>query len=93
MYCINPPPKKKSQFHFFAMSVGIIDLKHTWQAEDGEVWSTLCEAGALPNTGPPQARVRVHGCHNVVKEVLCGPLVHPRRGDYSRYSYQTQNEA
>lgn len=71
----------------------IIDLKHTWQAEDGEVWSTLCEAGALPNTGPPQARVRVHGCHNVVKEVLCSPLVHPRRRDYSRYSYQTQNEA
>lgn len=80
-------------FPLFQMKIRHCHGQITGQPQDGEVRSTLCEAGALPEARPPQARVRVDGRHDVIVEVLRGPLVHPGRCHYSRHPDQTEHEA
>lgn len=65
----------------------------TWQAQDGEIRSTLCEAGALPEARLPQARIRVDRGDDALVEVLRRPLVHPCCCHYSRQAHQTEHEA
>lgn len=80
-------------FPSFQMKIRHFHGQITGQSQDGEVRSTVCEAGALPDARPPQAQVRVDGRHNVIVEVLRGPLVHPSRCHYSRHPDQTEHEA
>lgn len=80
-------------FPSFQMKIRHSRGEITGQSQDGEVRSTLCEAGALPDARPPQTRVRVDGRHDAIAEVLRGPLVHPGRCHYSRHPDQTEHEA
>lgn len=80
-------------FPLFQIKIRHFHDQVTRQPQDGEVRSTVCEAGALPDARPPQARVRVDGRHNVTVEVFCGPLVHPGCCHYSRYPNQTEHKA